>query len=579
MVLVAMTLALLIGAGALAIDIGAIWLDRSADQKITDSAAAAGALAAAETGGAEACRAAFAYVVVNSDDISSLDDSQCATVFAGACNAANPPLSVDSGRYRVTFTYPVLDGDDLMTSGIVGAGTQALDAGDGSPCERVGVEMTATRNSIFAQLMGFEEGRTTVHTVAITAPAENDPPINLLVLDRTGCRTLATEGGGGVRVDAVIAVDDDGNPIGLTHGIAAADSDGSACTTDGVIDLSGSGPYSIRADGPTCPDQIGTHSVGSYTAGEGCGRVQTFAPGTPGCAQTVNLPACSPGGGGANQPEPEPTALLRRLTRAPVDYRYNCWSDYTAPPIGINWAVLPLTGGQAIDGCTESDPDHIYDLIQTVGQNGSVAGFKEWNADKGYPCDIPSSSPPITVTDNIRVDCPGGLTIRADVEIRGDVVFDGDVTVTSSGDFTVRSSLGSPGFAFFRDGVLVKDGSASLTFEYTAVYMSRTSQVRMSGGSGKLNWIAPDSGDFDDLALWSDSPLTQFWAGQVDLAMEGVFFTPLATADYAGTSDSNQTKAQWIAYRLLARGGGTLVVRPADGRAVEFAGVGTQLIR
>jgi hypothetical protein len=254
MVLVAMTLALLIGAGALAIDIGAIWLDRSADQKITDSAAAAGALAAAETGGAEACRAAFAYVVVNSDDISSLDDSQCATFFAGACNAANPPLSVDSGRYRVTFTYPVLDGDNLMTSGIVGAGTQALDAGDGSPCERVGVEMTATRNSIFAQLMGFEQGRTTVHTVAITAPAENDPPINLLVLDRTGCRTLATEGGGGVRVDAVIAVDDDGNPTGLTHGIAAADSDGSAgCTTDGVIDLAVLAPIPSAPMGPSAP--------------------------------------------------------------------------------------------------------------------------------------------------------------------------------------------------------------------------------------------------------------------------------------------------------------------------------------
>jgi hypothetical protein len=212
-----------------------------------------------------------------------------------------------------------------------------------------------------------------------------------------------------------------------------------------------------------------------------------------------------------------------------------------------------------------------------VGQNGSVAGFTNWTS-LGHSCNLGSSAPSIAITDNIRIDC-AAFTVRNNVEIRGDVVFDGDVNVTSSGDFTVRSSLGSPGFAFFRDGVLVKDGSAKLTFEYTAVYMSRTSQVRMSGGTGKLVWIAPDSGDFDDLALWSDSPLTQFWAGQTDLTMEGVFFTPLATADYAGTSGSNNTNAQWIAYRLLARGGGTLVVRPSVGRGVEFAGVGTQLIR
>jgi hypothetical protein len=49
-----------------------------------------------------------------------------------------------------------------------------------------------------------------------------------------------------------------------------------------------------------------------------------------------------------------------------------------------------------------------------------------------------------------------------------------------------------------------------------------------------------------------------------------VFFTPLATADYSGTSGQNQTNAQWIADRLIARGSGMLVVQPAFGRAVEF---------
>jgi hypothetical protein len=52
--------------------------------------------------------------------------------------------------------------------------------------------------------------------------------------------------------------------------------------------------------------------------------------------------------------------------------------------------------------------------------------------------------------------------------------------------------------------------------------------------------------------------------------MEGVFFTPLATGDYAGTAGQNQTKAQWIADKLVARGQGILVIQPEFGRAVEF---------
>jgi hypothetical protein len=102
----------------------------------------------------------------------------------------------------------------------------------------------------------------------------------------------------------------------------------------------------------------------------------------------------------------------------------------------------------------------------------------------------------------------------------------------------------------------------------------------MSGGTGSLTWIAPDSGDFDDLALWSDSPLLHEWAGQANLVMEGVFFSPCAQAEYAGTSGQNQTKAQWIAYRLHARGHGVLAIRPDVDRAVPFIGVPeTTLIR
>lgn len=583
MIMLALSLFLLIGASAIALDVGALWLERSTDQKITDSAAAAGALEAVTTGGQDACEAALAFVAVNSSEITSIDDSGCVTAFSASCTVGES-LTVSSGRFDITITHPVADSDPLMTSGVVGAGTQTVVLEDGLPCDRVAVAMTATRDSLFAQLLGFDQGRTSVHTVATATTGENGPPINLLVLDRTGCQTIHVQGNGGIIVDAVVAEDDSGTPIGLVEGIAASDSDGSAgCTSDGVIDVDGSGSL-LRADGPEgCATESGTHNVGGYTAGEGCGLVQTYATGTPGCGPSgANTPACTPGAGGSNRPQPEPTALGPRITRERVDHRFNCWPDYTSPPSGLGWATAPLTGDQSINGCASGDPDHLYDLIDAVGAAGNPVGlgvWNSWNGDLGYSCSIATSDPDITVTGNIVFDCPN-FDVKRHIRVNGNAVFDGDVHVTSSdGHLDVRNPPGSPGWAFFRDGILAKDGSASLTFADTAVYMSRTSGVAMSGGSGSLTWIAPNTGQFDDLALWSDSPLTHYWAGQAGLAMEGVFFTPWATGDYSGTSGQNQTNAQWIAHRLVARGQGRLVIRPSEDRGIPFGNPITTLIR
>ena len=562
LIMVAIALLLLMGMVAVAIDLAAIRLDRSADQKVTDSSASAGALAALQAGGQEACEGALAYVVVNAEGIGSVDDSGCAA-FSSTCDpAVAESHTVVSGRFTITITHPVPDSHPLMTSGILGAPTQSVVADDGDPCQRVVVEMSAVHEGLFAQLLGFDQGTTTVHTVATAEqPSGEGFPLNLLVLDRFGCQALHVQGNGGVIVNAVINEDN----TGLLQGLAAADSDASS-GCNGVIQIDGSNGL-LRSDGPPCPGEVGSGTVGGFTSGLGCGLIQTIAPGTPGC----NTPACVPGAGGANPPIPDPTAMPGRLTRAPIDHRYNCWPDYTSPPAGLGWATDPLTSAneQDIPGCSAGDPDHIYDLINSVGSSGG-AGFSSWNADLGHNCTQNSSDSDITIGGNVHIDC-ANFIVRNHITIQGDVILDGDVSVTSAdGHLDVQNTLGSPGWAFFRDGTLTKDGQASLTFNYTAVYMSKTSRVAMSGGGGSLNWIAPDSGDFDDLALWSDSPLVHTWAGQANLNMEGVFFTPLATADYAGTAGQNQTKAQWIADKLVARGQGVLVIQPEFGRAVEF---------
>jgi hypothetical protein len=566
MVLVAMSMLLLLGASAIAIDLAAMRLDRSADQKVTDSAASAGALAALEGTGQDACEAALEYVAINSEGIDSIDTTGCSSIPLSCDPLATPPPShsVSTGRFDITFTYPVPDSDDLMTSAQIGAPAQALVADDGEPCERVGVEMSATHESLFAQLLGFDEGTTTVHSVARSfIPPPDGPPLNLVVLDRfgtDGCAALVVSGNGGVIVEKVVdpATGDE------YPGVAAADSDASAgCggADPSVIRIDGSHGI-LRADGPPgCANEV------SPGTGEGCGQIMSFAPGTPGC----NPSACTPGSGGGNPPIPEEVMpMTSRLTRAQIDHEYNCWPNYAAPPLGLDWAVPALTvaNQQDIVGCPGSGPAHIYELIDQVDENGTVAGFQNWSADLGHPCDVPSSNTAgIPISGNVRIDCPV-FTVRGSVTITGgNVVFDNDVIVTAGTAsnptrLTIQNAAGSPGWAFFRDGILDKNGSAHLTFDNTAVYMSKDAGVTMSGGAGSLTWVAPNTGPFDDLALWSDSPTVHQWAGQANLVMEGVFFSPWAFADYAGTAGQNQTDAQWIADKLHARGQGQLVVTP-----------------
>jgi hypothetical protein len=249
-----------------------------------------------------------------------------------------------------------------------------------------------------------------------------------------------------------------------------------------------------------------------------------------------------------------------------MDYEYNCWDDYTwttSTPGGVNWATAALTAAneQDIPPCPNTPDPHIYDLISAVGENGR-SGHSAWNADLGHPCNIsaPTTVPP--VTGDIWVDCDDFI-VEGEVTISGDVIFQGDVWVKSDGTLEILNTITNPGWAVFRDGVFRKDGQASLMIEQTAVYLSKTSWTEIAGGdTGTLRWVAPDTGRFENLALWSDSPLTHYWSGQGALDMIGVFFTPLATANYSGSSAQNQTDAQWVADKLVAHGQGKLTIEP-----------------
>ncbi len=575
--MLAISLFLLIGASALAVDIGSIWLDRSTDQKVTDAAAAVGILEAFQTNSQAACQSALTYVAVNTPDLDSVDTSGCATEFSGICDALTPrELEVSEGRYDITVVYPVQDtNDDLMTSRIISRPEQALIDNDGDPsyegdpCERLGVKMASTRDSLFASVLGFGSGTTTVHTVAMRIVGDDRPPLNLIVLDRTDCNAISVNGGGQIVATPVVDYDDSDNPIGLVPGLVIADSDGTGCSgTNGVINVSGAGSI-IRADGPECGNGQPTYEYGGFTAQEGCGRIQVLAPNIP---PPCTPPACSVSGGG-NLPNPAPEPLGSPYTRQPADHVYNCYSDYTNPPPGTLWAADPLTTGnqQDIDPCDDWDPtasggegnDYIYNLIEEVTDTGKPdpVGWEYWNADLGHDCNPGASIP--AINGNVVVDCSKlQLASGVSVTINGNVVFDSNVTV--NGSLVVNPPAADP-WVFFRGGTLSKGASATIEFNDAMVYMAKGSDIKLAGGAGRLSWTAPTTGNFAELALWSDSTKTQSWSGQADLDLRGVFFMPLATASYSGTGGQIQTDAQWLAWRLEVGGGGVLKVSPSVG--------------
>jgi hypothetical protein len=568
--MVALSMFVLIGASAIAVDIGAVWLDRSTSQKVTDAAAAVGVMEAVQTGGQAACETALTYVAVNTPDLGAVDTSVCVD-FGGACTTSDAVVerTVTAGRYEITVVHPVDDTNDLMTSRIISRTAQALVEDDGEPCERVGVKMTSTRNSFFAQVLGFGSGTTTVHTVAKRIEGDERPPFNLLVLDRTGCNTISVNGGGQIVAQPVVDYDASGNPLGLVPGLVIVDSDGSGCSgANGVINVSGAGSV-IRSDGAAgCGNGQPTYTFDGFAAQEGCGRLQVLAPGTPGC----NLPACSISGG-ANEPKPPPSPLGRRYTRQAVDHHYNCYFDYSSPPSGTLWAADPLTAAnqQNIEPCSAWDStasggrgnDYVYNLIEDVG-NVPPAGlpdmFPRWT-ELGHSCNV-ASGDVVVVTQSVVVNC-SSLQINGSVTINGNAVFNRNVSV--NGTLTVTPPTADDAWIFFRGGRLSKAGSGRLAFNDAMVYMAKGSDVSLAGGSGALTWTAPTTGRFAHLALWSDSTATQSWSGQAALDLRGVFFMPRATASYSGSGYQIQTDAQWVAWRLEAGGGAILNISPSTG--------------
>lgn len=555
----------LLATAAIVVDLAAARNDRSVNQVSTDAAATAAAIAMSEGTGVDGCETALGYLEANLGQ--SLSGANCAG-FPTSCSASTPSISTTgtAGGVSATITYPVANGDQLMTPETVGGVTMAITSQDGDRCSRIGVAVSEERDVFFGGFVDVDTQTTSAHSVAVAADSDDHKKIiNLLILHRTDCEAISVHGNGAIVVEAVV----DPATGDILPGLLAADSDGTTnCGPNGVIDVDGA-VAEVRADGPPgCPDELPSGP------GHGCGSFEIFADGSPGCVR----PACS------GSVAPSPTHPSERLTRAQIDWRFNCKLAY---PVAYD-----------IEGCpdTATTNPYIDNLVADIGAFGKPPGFQSYT-DAGYACTI---SPKGTVTipeGNWWIACD--MSIKGLLEFEGgNLVFDGAVNLNSSGRLSVNESNGSTynwtegapvdhhessdgaAFMYFRDGGLSKSAQASVTLHNTMLYLSATSELGMNGGSGSMSFVAPTEGPFENLAMWSESPLEVRFGGSAILDLEGVFFAPFATVSYQGSGAQKQVAAQFISSKLSVGGSGTLVISPLHDRMVVFPSPGgSELIR
>jgi hypothetical protein len=556
---------------ALVIDLGALRLDRRADNLAADLAVTAAVAALDPFSGSDAaaaCQRAWDYALANLADEGAATSVPDCVPFGATCNPGAPRTAVGTaGPYTITIVHPVPDGHLFM-------GGQAINVAiDGSPCQRLGVRITRTRDYAFASVAGFDTGRTNVISVARLGVGVGEGElVPLLVLEPIACDALFTSGQGKVTVSY----------FNDTPGIIVVDSNASKATNPNRC---GSNSYSIDSKGT----QLGWIRAIPVPGKNIASVILSYAlSGTPGANAAAAFdpsdltdPIDPSDVSDPLEPVesffrlyPEPFPVGRRITRAPIDWRYNCQPGYPDYPLDLG---DPSLGGIPITGCPDAatTPSYIDQLRAQFGDPADIGtlpggGFARWTDT--YGCNLQPSDPPIAAAGNWWIDCPGGISIRNSVTFTGgSVVSDGDVRVF--GSLSVNQPAASDQIFHIRSGDFIKDAQAFVTLDRTLVYLGN-GVISFGGGSGGLIWISPIGAGtntlatrFEDLALWSEAPRQHELGGQAGNVLEGTLFTPNADPfSLTGQAGQFQTAAQFLTRRLEVKGQGEVRMHPDPDR-------------
>jgi hypothetical protein len=537
---------------ALVVDIGTLQVARRGAQSTADFAATAGAsgLNANLNGSARrGCNVAWAYLKLNAPTFTPAPANPCmAFPDSLECAAGTPARTVTAtaGAWQVWFTTPVPDGNALLDG--------RLDAQiDGVACERFGVEIRRQVSYAFGPVVGVTTGTTTIHAVARSGASDGGAKLfSLLILEREGCDALTASGQAIVRVRGTLTR---AGEIGVDSS-ATKTTNPLACTaTKFAIDPSGTGQAMIIAE----PSLDGTMP----------GRIHLYA------LAVGSTSGYDPNDVAIGILSPTPTRLDKPFTRNPVDWRYNCVQN----------------GRDGIAGNADDCPQYltvgayINQLDAALGAgSGAPSGYSTFPRP-GVPTDRcnqqPSDPDPRLPAGNWYVDC-STLNVKSQFTFqRGDVVFRGGVTVATGSRLSINAAggLSDDATVVLRDGDLNKDATGSLDIRHGFVYV-RNGVMTLNAGAGGLRWDAPNAGNFEDLAFWSESSAQHLMGGQANLTVEGVFFMPNANPfTFSGQGGESQTRAQFITRRLEVSGQGSLILAPDPDRAVLVTDDAVTLIR
>jgi hypothetical protein len=545
LIIVAFVLILLMGVAALAIDLAGMRYDLRAAQLASDAAATAGAIQIDPVAGSdaqEACQVAWEYLLENIEDEGPTTSPPNCANFSGNCPASSRTEPASAGPYSFRIVHPVEDIHEFM-------GDQPInDDIDGGACQRLGVSVERTRDFTFGRLIGFVAGTPESSSVARIAvrPGEGEL-VPLLVLEPTKCEALSVKGGG--MANAYIVVDS----FNDVPGIIAVDSDGSSgppgCGGSGYTIHANNTPNNwIRALDVPPPDSVPSAILSYALSG---------APGANPARAYENADVDS------NRIYPRPIPTPRRITRAAIDWRYNCQTSYP-----------DYLGIVKVDGCTTGDAPHINNLRDQYGTGDP--GFDEWTT-----CTVTG---PLTISGDKWIRCPSGFVVQSGVVTfeGGDLVFEGGIQVKGNAtQLIINPTPTADRVVFLRSGDLEKESHSTLTMNQVFVYME-SGGLDLSGGGGGLTWIAPllEDSVFEDLALWANSGTNFSIGGQSGNTLEGTFFTPFADPfRLTGTGSQLQTAAQFVARRLEAFGQAQVFMTPDPDRSTRLPIRGVMLIR
>ncbi|HEX4979069.1 MAG TPA: hypothetical protein VFV35_03290 [Acidimicrobiales bacterium] len=513
----------LFAAVALVLDIAALRQGRRSDRAAADFAAAAGASTldpVAPSSYAEACEAAWDYVVLNRDAAGgAVSPPDCLGTFPPvACDPLVPATATGTlGPLTVSITYPVPDGDDLLRAEVAGGDvTQTTDAArDGEPCQRVAVRVQRERDFLFRGLTSADSGRTDVHAVARRVVQSGPDVPAAVALDPTGCPAVAAS-------------------FGELEVLPAAPGAPGKLVVDS--DLSGCGGFALEAP------FLGGAAIRA-------GEIEAFALTGPHAARVRS-----------GDVTPAPVGVTTRLGRSFLDARYDC-GPACGEPAGELDALRAQFGAGTPAG-----------LVVDASMCAVPFATSVVHAVDTY----------IDCPGGLRVD--GALTLLGASTVTAGDVHIGPTGCLAVNDGACGAPVGSvrTEAVLYVRGDLSKEDLGDVALTNTFLYAGGTVTVPRGAllGTSSFRATAPLTGPFEDLLLWTETVGDATLGEQQSFLLEGTVAAPNATVVLATRPLGGATvAAQVVASRIRLEGTGSYRLSPSAARATGAVARQAKLIR